>query len=140
MRFKGGILILRMLLLSKNDKLGIDKTTETLKESIKKLQEEHEEVLSEAICIDYFGFNRNHELAQELLDVVQMAAGMLRRMSDDKCIDVEDEMAEHNTKLLKAGWTYDSEIYIEVNGTGNKGVKPSYNNVTDKEFEEFLHA
>jgi hypothetical protein len=126
MKYQGGIVSMRMLLLSKNDKLGIDKSKETLKESIKKLEEEYFEAEAEAVVIEWHGFDRNHELAQELLDVIQVASGMLKRQVEDGCIDIETEFAEHNMKLLNNGWEYDGEVAMDINWTGNYSIVKSY--------------
>lgn len=84
-------------ILAENKRLKINKATESLQEISKKLKEETAEV------IEALGSGSLEEITSEVLDVIQVCTGVLKKMSDCGII-MEDEFEKHFNKLNKRGW------------------------------------
>lgn len=99
---------MKLMVLSKNKKLGYDNSKWSLKDFLKKLKEEFGE-LEEAI-----GEGDNIHIAEEVLDVIQACVGMMYKLFK-KGLDIEQLFHRHNKKLVNREWKYCAEIKIQVN-------------------------
>lgn len=81
---------------------------ETLTKEFVKLQEEFKEV-SKAIEL-----NDIENIAEEVLDVVQVCIGMLETLQETKNIDIRQEVGRHVKKLVERGWKDKGKILFQV--------------------------
>lgn len=79
----------------------------------KKLCEEAVEVMEATITYEILP-NKQRELAQELLDTIQMAFNMVNHLRLMEKIAVDREVKEHNKKLQERGWEWDTSLSLEI--------------------------
>lgn len=99
--------MIKLLILDKNERLNIDKNTETFAEIIKKLNEEHEELieaLEQGTDIDH--------IVEELLDGIQVKANLVDRLSS-RDLSLEKQINLHNMKLIGRGWEFKKKFEIK---------------------------
>ena len=95
------------------DKLYVLKNDEPMICRVEKLREEFHEVVEEVelytvhnVSSDPHGYDKS-KLASELLDLMQVSAGML----DELGVDIQRELIMHNKKLLGRGWTFKCKLF-----------------------------
>jgi hypothetical protein len=93
--------MIKLLVLDRNEKLNIDKSTESFSEIAHKIGEEYRELIAEMPGYEYDLNN----IAEEALDLVQVLIGLL-----DKLPNLEEEIKIHNAKLKGRGWKF-KKIY-----------------------------
>ena len=98
--------ILRLIVLSHNDKLGINKENESWIDIINKHNEESKEVI-EAIENEQLV-----EIGEETLDQIQVCIGILDKLSNSG-ININSLITKHNQKLVNRGWVEKSYITID---------------------------
>jgi NTP pyrophosphatase (non-canonical NTP hydrolase) len=101
---------MKLYVALRNDELGIDKTRESLWDSLAKTIEEWAEVMGEVkaaddgggyyTVVDYDPVN----LIQEDLDLIQTCIARVMMVAAKHNIDMEEQLYEHNQKLKKRGW------------------------------------
>lgn len=99
--------MIKFLILDKNERLNINKNTETVEEIIKKLNEEHKELieaLEQGTDIDH--------IIEEALDGIQVKANLVDRYSN-KNMSLEKQINLHNMKLIGRGWEFKKEFEIK---------------------------
>ena len=77
----------------------------------KKLCEEATEVMEATTTYEILP-NKQRELAQELLDTIQMAFNMVNHLRLMEKIVVDREVKAHNKKLIERGWELDTSLKI----------------------------
>lgn len=99
---------MRLMILSHNEKLGIDKSLENWNDYYNKHKEESEEVL-----VAIAGGNKE-EIAEEVLDQIQVCINMLDKLSSEG-INVTEAFRRHNKKLVNRYWKAKGVITIQCN-------------------------
>lgn len=79
----------------------------------KKLCEEAIEVMEATTTYEILP-NKQRELAQELLDTIQIAFNMVNHLRLMEKIAVDREIKEHNSKLQERGWEWDTSFKLEI--------------------------
>lgn len=94
---------------------NIDKKLENnnLPAMAKKLCEEAVEVMEATATYEILP-NKQRELAQELLDAIQIAFNMVNHLRLMEKIAVDREIKEHNDKLQERGWEWDTGLRLEI--------------------------
>lgn len=82
---------------------------ETLKQEREKLLEESLELMN---AITFYDIENTIE---EVLDVIQVAIGILDTLEKEENIDLNKEINRHNRKLLDRAWKIKGKINIKIN-------------------------
>lgn len=81
----------------------------------KKLCEEAVEVIEAVTKFDMnYSDELREQLAQELLDVQQVALNIINNLKLKHGLRIDIEIMDHNDKLLERGWEWDTSLRIEI--------------------------
>jgi len=98
---------MKILILDTNERLNIDKKTETHIELAEKVKEECKELI-EAL----HGTDMEH-IVEEALDVLQLSVGLMDRACSCKGLSLDKQINLHNMKLIGRGWDYKKMLEIQ---------------------------
>jgi len=98
---------MKILILDTNERLNIDKNTETLAELEGKLNEEHDELI-EAL----HGTDLEH-IVGEAFDEIQLNVGLIYRTCIKGHLSLDKLLNLHNMKLIGRGWDYKKMLEIQ---------------------------
>lgn len=96
---------MQIMVTDYSDKLGIDNNKLSLSEFKNKLNEECKEVMEEIDTL---------KLAYELLDVIQIAVGMLFMLVDKQGLNLKLAIQKHFKKLRGRGWRFKKMITFQI--------------------------
>lgn len=97
---------MKFMILSHNERLGIDKDTETFKDIAKKHEEESKELKEELERGD------KYKIAEETLDQMQICIGILDKLALEG-LDIEQLVKRHNKKLVMREWKDKGVVVIK---------------------------
>lgn len=97
---------MKFMILSHNERLGIDKNKESFKDIAKKHEEESEELKEELERGNKF------KIAEETLDQMQICIGILDKLATEG-MDIEQLVKRHNKKLLMREWKDKGVVIIK---------------------------
>lgn len=103
---------MELMVLGKNEKLGIDNDRLELEDFADKLLEETVELVN-AIHKFKTGKGSRGDIAEEALDNIQVCIGVLNRLYIDGA-DIKQEIHRNNKKLINRWWKPKAVIRIQV--------------------------
>ena len=99
---------MRMMILDRSRKLGIDNDKATYSDYILKFIEEAYEV------VNAYDFGDMVNLQEELFDTIQICIGMLDRLDKDG-LSLITGLNKHHKKLVSRGWESKKMINFTIN-------------------------